>query len=86
MSEAHVVPTNELPVLLQLDMRAIEIADIKKSKIRGVESNGMICALFELGLEEKTEENYNKGITELESDAPVGENAFTYLDMGDTTY
>ena len=30
--------------------------EIKKSKIRGVESNGMICALFELGLEEKTEE------------------------------
>ena len=60
--------------------------EIKKSKIRGVESNGMICALFELGLEEKTEENYNKGITELSSDAPVGENAFIYLDMGDTTY
>ena len=60
--------------------------EIKKGKIRGVESNGMICALFELGLEEKTEENYNKGITELDSDAPVGMNAFTYLDMGDTTY
>ena len=27
--------------------------EIKQSKIRGVESNGMICALFELGLEEK---------------------------------
>lgn len=60
--------------------------EIKQSKIRGVESNGMICALFELGLEEKTEENYNKGITELDNDAPVGENAFVYLDMGDTTY
>ena len=32
--------------------------EIKKSKIRGEESCGMICALFELGLEEKTEENY----------------------------
>ena len=42
---------------------------IKKSKIRDVESNGMICALFELGLEEKTEENYNKGIHELGNDA-----------------
>ena len=29
---------------------------IKRSKLRGVESNGMICALFELGVEEKTEE------------------------------
>ena len=35
--------------------------EIKAGKIRGEESNGMICALFELGLEEKTEENYNKG-------------------------
>ena len=26
--------------------------EIKKGKIRGVESNGMICALFELGLDE----------------------------------
>ena len=42
---------------------------IKKSKIRGIESNGMICALFELGLEEKTEETYAKGITELAEDA-----------------
>ena len=25
--------------------------EIKKSKIRGVESNGMLCALYELGLE-----------------------------------
>ena len=46
--------------------------EIKAGKIRGEESNGMICALFELGLEEKTEENYNKGIHELPSDAPVG--------------
>ena len=48
--------------------------EIKKSKIRGVESNGMICALFELGLEEKTDETYAKGITELSNDAPVGGN------------
>ena len=33
--------------------------EIKKSKIRGIESSGMICALFELGLEEENEENYN---------------------------
>ena len=35
---------------------------IKASKIRGVESNGMICALYELGLEEKTDEAYARGI------------------------
>ena len=60
--------------------------EIKKGVIRGVESNGMICALFELGLEEKTEENYNKGIHELEPNAPVGENPLTYLGLDDTLY
>ena len=60
--------------------------EIKKSSIRGVESNGMICALFELGLEEKTEENYNKGICELEEDAPVGKEPLSYLGLDDTVY
>ena len=60
--------------------------EIKKGKIRGEESNGMICALFELGLEEKNEENYSKGICELDDNAPIGENAFTYLNASDTTY
>ena len=60
--------------------------EIKKSKIRGVNSNGMICALFELGLEEKTEENYNKGICELDEKAPVGEDAIKYLGMDSTCY
>ena len=60
--------------------------EIKAGKIRGEESNGMICALFELGLEEKTEENYNKGIHELPSDAPVGSDPLTYLGLDDTVY
>ena len=58
--------------------------EIKKSTIRGVESNGMICALFELGLEEKTDETYAKGITELGSDAKVGEDPLKYLGLDDT--
>ena len=57
---------------------------IKTSTIRGVTSNGMICALFELGLEEKTEETYNAGIAELNDDAPVGVDALKYLDLEDT--
>lgn len=60
--------------------------EINKSKIRGVESCGMICALFELGLEEKTEENYNRGIEELPSDAKVGEDPLNYLGLDDTLY
>ena len=60
--------------------------EIKKSKIRGVESNGMLCALFELGLEEKTEETYNKGIYEVDSKAKVGSDAMKYLKLDDTLY
>ena len=60
--------------------------EIKKSKLRGVESNGMICALYELGLEEKTDETYAKGIEELASDAPVGEDPIAYLGLDDTLY
>ena len=60
--------------------------EIKKSKIRNVESNGMICALFELGLEEKSEENYNKGIYELDNKAKVGEDPLKYLGLEDTLY
>lgn len=60
--------------------------EIKKSKIRGEESNGMICALYELGLEEKTQEAYDRGIEELPEDAPVGMEALKYLKLDDTLY
>ena len=60
--------------------------EIKAGKIRGQESNGMICALFELGVEEKTEENYNKGIEVLETDLEPGTDANLYLGTDDTLY
>ncbi len=60
--------------------------EIKKGKIRGCESNGMICALFELGLEEKTEETYSKGIEEVPHNIPVGSDANEYLKTDDTLY
>lgn len=60
--------------------------EIKKSKIRGEESNGMICSLSEIGLEEQTEENYKKGIHELDDDAPIGEDPLKYLGLDDTLY
>ena len=60
--------------------------EIKKGKIRGVESNGMICALYELGIEEKNDETYSKGIEELNSDAKVGEDPIKYLGLDDTLY
>lgn len=59
---------------------------IKSSKIRGVESNGMLCALYELGLEEKTDEAYSRGIEELPSDAPIGKDPLIYLGLSSTLY
>lgn len=47
---------------------------IKKSKIRGEESNGMICAEDELGLG-----NDHAGIMVLPDDAPIGQSLSTYL-------
>ena len=60
--------------------------EIKAGSIRGEVSNGMICALFELGLEEKTEENYNKGIAEINTDLVPGTDANIYLGTDDTLY
>jgi phenylalanyl-tRNA synthetase beta chain len=59
---------------------------IKPSTIRGVESNGMLCALYELGLEAKTDETYSKGICELPSNAPIGTNPLKVLGLDDTLY
>ncbi|HIR48378.1 MAG TPA: phenylalanine--tRNA ligase subunit beta [Candidatus Faecimonas gallistercoris] len=59
---------------------------IKASKIRGVESNGMICALYELGLEEKTDEAYARGIEELADDAPIGKDPLVYMGLESTLY
>lgn len=51
---------------------------IKKSKIRGVESCGMMCSERELGLPENI-----SGILELPQDAPVGQDIQTYLELDD---
>ena len=61
---------------------------IKKAKIRNVESNGMICSLSELGVDDKylSEEQLN-GIEVLPSDAKVGEtNVLSYLGLDDVTF
>ncbi len=60
--------------------------EIKAGVIRGQESNGMICALYELGLEEKTDETYSKGIEELNTDLEPGTDANLYLGTDDTLY
>lgn len=53
--------------------------NIKKAKLRGVESFGMLCAQTELKAGEDDD-----GLWELPSDAPVGENLQDYLQLDDT--
>lgn len=60
--------------------------EIKAGRIRGQESNGMICALYELGLEKKTEETYAKGIAEIDTELEAGADANIYLGTDDTMY
>ena len=57
---------------------------IKPSKVRGVESNGMLCSFQELGIEDKyIEEEFKNGIYLLDDDAPVGEDPIKYLGLDD---
>lgn len=62
-----------------------EGVEIKPGVIRGVESNGMCCALNELGVDKLfLREEQVAGIEELEDDAPVGEeNVLAYLGLDD---
>ncbi|MEX7508461.1 phenylalanine--tRNA ligase subunit beta, partial [Acinetobacter baumannii] len=51
---------------------------IKKGKLRGVESQGMLCGASEIDLEDKID-----GLLELPNDAPVGVNIREYLKLDD---
>jgi phenylalanyl-tRNA synthetase beta chain len=53
---------------------------IKKAKLRGVESNGMLCSAEELGLEESS-----AGLLELPEEAPVGTDIRDYLGLDDVS-
>ncbi len=58
---------------------------IKPSKIRGVESNGMLCSLQELGIEEKyIDEEFKNGIYLFDEEAPIGGDPLKYLGFDDT--
>ncbi|WP_120430621.1 phenylalanine--tRNA ligase subunit beta [Acinetobacter baylyi] len=51
---------------------------IKKGKLRGIESQGMLCGASEIDLEDKID-----GLLELPEDAPVGLNIREYLKLDD---
>ncbi|KKM26243.1 hypothetical protein LCGC14_1586770, partial [marine sediment metagenome] len=53
---------------------------IKKAKLRGIESFGMLCSAKELGMVENAD-----GLMELAVDAPVGEDFRKYLDLDDVS-
>lgn len=58
---------------------------IKEAKLRGVASFGMLCGMSELGIDESLlHEADKKGIKVLPSDAPLGEDALSYLGLDDS--
>ena len=68
------VPTAVIGATLPGDFK------IKRAKLRGVESFGMLCSAKELGLSEASE-----GLLELPADAPMGTSLRDYLQLDDNT-
>ncbi len=73
VSAGQKIPFAEVGAVLGPDFK------IKKAKLRGVESHGMICSEEELGMAEKSD-----GIMVLPVDAPLGANVREYLQLDDT--
>ncbi len=69
------VPTALIGAILPDEMT------IKKGKLRGVESWGMLCSARELGLSED-----HNGLMLLPADAPLGQDIRSYLDLDDTLF
>ena len=58
---------------------------IKKGVIRGQVSNGMLCALYEIGIDKKFLSEADKnGIAELPDNAPVGGDPIKFLNLDDS--
>ncbi|MBK1720731.1 phenylalanine--tRNA ligase subunit beta [Thiocystis violacea] len=72
VAEGMRVPVATLGAVLPGDFK------IKRAKLRGVESFGMICSASELGLAESSE-----GILPLPADAPIGEDIRQWLRLDD---
>ena len=73
-----------LKVIVALPGAKLPLGEIKKGVIRGVESNGMICSIEELGLDHKFLKREDiEGICELGQDARVGEDPIKYLNLDD---
>ncbi len=77
----NVEPGLKVPCALvgaSLPMADGKTLDIKAAKLRGVDSNGMLCSARELGMSDE-----HAGLLVLPADAPVGANIRAYLDLDD---
>ena len=73
-----------LKVIVALPGAILPGGEIKKGKIRGVESNGMLCSKAELGLDNKfLDEKDVAGIHELPEDTKVGSDPIKVLGLDD---
>ena len=75
-----------IKVIVALDGAKLPGGVIKNTQLRGVDSNGMICALCEIGLEENTKENYAKGIFIVKDNIKNGAPAIPALGLETTLY
>ena len=74
-----------LKVIVALVGAKLPQITIKQGIIRGAISNGMLCSMAELGLENKYLKEEDKvGIHELPEDAPIGEDPIKYLKLDDS--
>lgn len=75
-----------LKVIVALPGAKLPGGTIEAKPLHGLESNGMLCALFELGVDRKAlRQDQIDGIEELPADAPVGEtDVLGYLGLDDT--
>ena len=73
-----------LKVIVALPGAKLPGGEIKKGNIRGVESNGMLCSIAELGLDSKFLKPEDKeGIHELPLEAEVGTDPIKFMKMDD---
>ncbi|WP_443031004.1 phenylalanine--tRNA ligase subunit beta [Streptococcus sp. X13SY08] len=80
-------PNIKAGIKVMVALPGARIADnykIKKGKIRGMESLGMVCSLQELGISDSViPKEFSDGIQILPENAVSGQSVFSYLDLDD---